>query len=194
MDRGLSSRHRDADQLEETSVMSPPTPPFSPPFSPPYSLPSSHQYQAIQPEQQLELSPSPATDAEMPAPIFMNAEALPWRPSYLKRFVLASFVIVFVHIIAVIEALLAVSNKNNGVATSYAGMHYLWTYGPTAFLTLFAATWSRVDYQAKQVAPWIRLCSRRPWAPAGRCCWTTYLRFSPSPCSSRSVIGTLWCR
>ncbi|KAJ2981190.1 hypothetical protein NUW58_g6748 [Xylaria curta] len=80
-----------------------------------------------------------------------------WRPFYLRRAVLFGFITIFVLVIAVIESLLAVSNKNSGITTSNATQHYLWTYGPTAFLTGVAALWARVEYQSKLVAPWLQL-------------------------------------
>ncbi|KAI0199409.1 hypothetical protein F4808DRAFT_471695 [Astrocystis sublimbata] len=89
-----------------------------------------------------------------------TATQLPWRPFYLRRSVLGSFIATFAIIIAAIEALLAVSNKNDGIATSYHELHYLWTYGPTATLTLVAALWARVEYQSKLIAPWRRLMQR----------------------------------
>ncbi|KAK3332190.1 hypothetical protein B0T19DRAFT_473137 [Cercophora scortea] len=91
---------------------------------------------------------------------------LPWRPFYLRRSVLALFVVVFVPMLVGIEILAAVSNKDYGLATGYPNEHYLWTYGPTAFLTLVAALWNRVSYQSKLVAPWIRLS--QPNVPLGR--------------------------
>ena len=91
----------------------------------------------------------------------MFADAsLPWRPFYLRRRVLASFVLIFVLMLVAIEVLVVVSNRNDGLATSNPGQHYLWTYGPTAFLTLVAAAWARAEYQSKMVAPWIRLSQR----------------------------------
>jgi hypothetical protein len=86
---------------------------------------------------------------------------LPWRPKYLRRTVLFCFALIFALALVTIEVLLDISNKNFGVATSHAGLHYLWTYGPTAFLTLVAAVWTRVEYQSKMVAPWIRLSQER---------------------------------
>jgi hypothetical protein len=87
---------------------------------------------------------------------------LPWRPFYLQRRILFSFAAVFALLIIAIETLHAVSNANNGIVSASSNQHYLWTYGPTAILTLIAAVWSRAEYQSKLVAPWIRLAS-----PAG---------------------------
>ncbi|KAK8038664.1 hypothetical protein PG993_007075 [Apiospora rasikravindrae] len=80
-----------------------------------------------------------------------------WRPFYLRRTVLLGFLAVFLGILIAIEILFFVSKKNNGIATCDPHKHYLWTYGPTAFLTILAATWSRVEYQSKLMVPWIRL-------------------------------------
>ncbi|KAK8139140.1 hypothetical protein PG984_002520 [Apiospora sp. TS-2023a] len=85
-----------------------------------------------------------------------------WQPRYLRRSVIATFVFIFATLIAAIEALVIISAKNEGIATSRSGLHYLWTYGPTAFLTLVAAFWSRVEYQSKLVAPWRRLMQQHP--------------------------------
>ncbi|OQE19427.1 hypothetical protein PENSTE_c015G01958 [Penicillium steckii] len=77
-----------------------------------------------------------------------------WRPSYLRRRILTLFVLTFGAIILALELLYRSSNLNNGIAASKQDIHYLWTYGPTAILTIITAFWSRVEYQAKQSAPW----------------------------------------
>ncbi|KAI0436503.1 hypothetical protein F4803DRAFT_572351 [Xylaria telfairii] len=100
-----------------------------------------------------------------------------WRPSYLRRLVLIGFISVFILIIITIEALLAISNRDHGLATSTVGKHSLWTYGPTAFLTGVAALWARTEYQSKLVAPWARL-SQNP-APASRTLLLDYISQFP---------------
>ncbi|KAJ5093992.1 hypothetical protein N7456_009853 [Penicillium angulare] len=77
-----------------------------------------------------------------------------WRPTYIRRRVLIAFVIAFCGIIATLEALNHISSANQGLASSTESRHYLWTYGPTAILTLISAFWGRVEFQAKQSAPW----------------------------------------
>ncbi|KAK5654609.1 hypothetical protein OQA88_7239 [Cercophora sp. LCS_1] len=89
------------------------------------------------------------------------AGALPWRPKYLRRTVFISFALLFAIVLIVIEVLLVLSNENDGLATGYIGQQYLWTYGPTAFLTLVAAVWGRVEYQSKVMTPWINLSQHR---------------------------------
>lgn len=63
----------------------------------------------------------------------------------------------FFIIAALVEALLVLSLKNDGLATSKEEMRYLWTYGPTALLALVSAVWAMVAFQAQLVAPWNRL-------------------------------------
>lgn len=87
-----------------------------------------------------------------------------WRPLYLRKWVLILFVISFCAIIATLEVLNYVSSANQGLASSVESRHYLWTYGPTAILTIIAALWARVEFQAKQSAPW-QAMSERPEEP-----------------------------
>lgn len=77
-----------------------------------------------------------------------------WRPSYLRKRILALFVFAFAAIIAALEALYQSSEAHDGIAASTENRHYLWTYGPTAILTIVATFWSRVEFQSKQNAPW----------------------------------------
>lgn len=65
--------------------------------------------------------------------------------------------LIFILFTVAIEVLLFISNKNYGIATALSSQHYLWTYGPTAMLTLVAAGWNKVCYQCKVLAPWVRL-------------------------------------
>ena len=55
-----------------------------------------------------------------------------WTPLVLKRKVLLGFASVFLMMIIALEILFLFSNRNNGLATTDSGKHYLWTYGPTA--------------------------------------------------------------
>ncbi|KAI1147289.1 hypothetical protein F4825DRAFT_437996 [Nemania diffusa] len=80
-----------------------------------------------------------------------------WRPLYLRRWVLLSSSLLCVSLIIAVEILSWYSTKNNGLAESNNHIHYLWTYGPTAILTVIGAIWARTDYQAKITAPWNRL-------------------------------------
>ncbi|OGM49207.1 hypothetical protein ABOM_004034 [Aspergillus bombycis] len=84
----------------------------------------------------------------------VTSQSSGWRPFYLRRRILLTFVVIFCGIIAALEVLNRISQVNYGIASSVEGRHYLWTYGPTAILTMVAAFWSRVEFQVKQHAPW----------------------------------------
>ncbi|KAI0405028.1 hypothetical protein F4802DRAFT_211548 [Xylaria palmicola] len=80
------------------------------------------------------------------------------RPSfYLRRIVLVAFILCFAALAVTIQALLAFSNQNQGLAKSDANLHFAFKYGPTLVLTVVAALWSRVEFQAQMDAPWRRL-------------------------------------
>ncbi|GAW11362.1 hypothetical protein ANO14919_007060 [Xylariales sp. No.14919] len=116
---------------------------------------SSQQYQPV-------LSDDLPSESSVPRDVnapgtYANKASLTWRPFYLQRAVLLGFIFVFILLIVTIELLLAMSNRNSGIATGRSTEHYLWTYGPTAFLTVVAAVWARTEYQSKLVAPWIHL-------------------------------------
>jgi hypothetical protein len=83
-----------------------------------------------------------------------NSQENGWRPSYLRKRILVLFVIAFSATIAALEALYQSSEAHDGIAASTESRHYLWTYGPTAILTIIATFWSRVEFQSKQNAPW----------------------------------------
>ncbi|KAI0855547.1 hypothetical protein F4860DRAFT_495963 [Xylaria cubensis] len=86
-----------------------------------------------------------------------SKDNISWRPDYLDSSVLATFIVVFLGLSITFEVLLHKSTENYGLATSSANFHYLWTYGPTAILTLVASFWVRVEYQTKISAPWCRM-------------------------------------
>lgn len=77
-----------------------------------------------------------------------------WRPTYLRRRTLFGFLVLFGTVIVTLEILYHVSQVNQGIASSTASRHYAWTYGPTAVVTLVTALWTRVEFQARQNAPW----------------------------------------
>jgi len=55
-----------------------------------------------------------------------------WTPIWLGKPILGGFAISFLCMLATLQALYFVSEKNDGLATSRDENHYLWTYGPTA--------------------------------------------------------------
>ncbi|KAI0164387.1 hypothetical protein GGR52DRAFT_559528 [Hypoxylon sp. FL1284] len=80
-----------------------------------------------------------------------------WEPSYLGKLPQILFLAMFLGFIVGIQVLVYVSVKQEGFAPSSASLHSLGTYGPMFILTLAAAFWSRVDFQAKLVAPWAHM-------------------------------------
>ncbi|KAI1403335.1 hypothetical protein F4819DRAFT_506456 [Hypoxylon fuscum] len=79
-----------------------------------------------------------------------------WQPLYSRRPVLIAFIVLLGAMVVALEVLFAVSEKHQGLTETYSGLSYLWTYGPTALLTLVHALWNRVDYDTKVTAPWLK--------------------------------------
>lgn len=77
-----------------------------------------------------------------------------WTPFFLRRFTLFSFIAFYLLIAASIVVLVVIDRAQQGLASARTSQHYLWTYGPTAILTLAATLWGQVEYRAKQVMPW----------------------------------------
>ncbi|KAJ4323108.1 hypothetical protein N0V84_004508 [Fusarium piperis] len=86
---------------------------------------------------------------------------LPWRPFFLYRRVLLLFAIVFVALIAGIQASLQLSERNDGLREVDDVSRYLWQYGTTLVFILVASFWTRVEYQASAAMPWIRLLNNQ---------------------------------
>lgn len=76
-----------------------------------------------------------------------------WRPSFLTKTNLSAFIATMTLLIAGLETIWALSQKNSGLASTDASLHNLWTYGPSAILTLISAIWDCVEYEAKAITP-----------------------------------------
>lgn len=76
-------------------------------------------------------------------------ESTRWTPVFLRVPTLVCFTLLFLAIIVVLQVLLSISNSHQGIATTRNNLHYLWTYGPTAFLVIVTYFWRQVDYQGK---------------------------------------------
>ncbi|KAM7207193.1 hypothetical protein V8F20_002459 [Naviculisporaceae sp. PSN 640] len=83
--------------------------------------------------------------------------AMPWRPPYLRRKILASFTVIITGLAVGVGALYDLSNRNLGLGPTSTVGHYFWRLTAPALLTLLAAVWNRIDHQAKMTAPWVRL-------------------------------------
>ena len=102
-----------------------------------------------------------------------------WNPFWLHRGVLLAFCVSFFLMITAVAALYIVSQKHQGLSTQTPQYRYLWTYGPTAILTIVASLWFQVDYWCRLLTPWRNL-SNGP-SPAGRTVLLDYvLASSPS--------------
>jgi hypothetical protein len=55
-----------------------------------------------------------------------------WVPLALRRRSLVAFMVVYIILIIALAILFNYSNHHNGLVSSRANLHYLWTYGPTA--------------------------------------------------------------
>ncbi|KAK7977003.1 hypothetical protein PG988_004493 [Apiospora saccharicola] len=127
-----------------------------------------------QPSLRVSSGEPPIADTTRPDPADITPHR---RPSYLRRRVLLAFLVIFVLMAAAVETLFFVSKQNNGIAPAAPNQHCLWTYGPSAILTVLAAMWSRVEYQSKLVVPWIR--PSQPGVPASRSILRDYISQFP---------------
>ncbi|KAL1641060.1 hypothetical protein SLS58_006332 [Diplodia intermedia] len=78
----------------------------------------------------------------------------PWTPLYLRKVTVVGFLLVYVALLVVLVVLGVVDQKHQGLANSTTSRHYLWTYGPTAVLTIVSAFWGQVEHRTKQMMPW----------------------------------------
>jgi hypothetical protein len=60
-----------------------------------------------------------------------QSELMGLQPFYLSRYFLAGQATLSVLLVVALEILNHLSNRDQGLATVAATMHYLWTYGPT---------------------------------------------------------------
>lgn len=83
-----------------------------------------------------------------------------WDPFFLRTWVLVLFAVFFAAVIAALQAVYSVSQRDHGIATSSDDDHYLWTYGPTAVFVIVTILWRQVDYAAKSIQPWANMAQR----------------------------------
>lgn len=83
-----------------------------------------------------------------------TANAKLYIPFYLRAWVFVVFCFLFALMLIAVEVMYQISNQNHGLGTLDSNKHYLWTYGPTLFLSIVASFWSQVEYRTKQLMPW----------------------------------------
>ena len=108
-----------------------------------------------------------------------------WAPAFLRRSVLAVLCACFLSFAITLPVLYAISERNQGLCTVRSGNYYLWTYGPTAVLTLTAAFWSQVEFRSKQLTPWKIM--HQGLAPASQTLLLDYI----SPWNVLAMFGAL---
>ncbi|PSK43612.1 hypothetical protein B9Z65_7126 [Elsinoe australis] len=104
-------------------------------------------------------SEPPSTDST-PEPCLKTASPPKkglWIPFFLRREVTFAFIAFALAILAAAEVLNSRSLRDNGLASAKLSLHYLWTFGPTAILTILAALWNQLDYQSRRNAPFVKM-------------------------------------
>lgn len=82
-----------------------------------------------------------------------------WNPRILSRPLLLTFALFAAAVVATLGGLYSRSQTHQGIAETSDKLHYLWTYGPTAFLILFTVVWRQVDYAIKSLQPWAEMAN-----------------------------------
>lgn len=77
-----------------------------------------------------------------------------WTPSCLQPVALIVLMVLMTLMIAALEIIYQVAQRNQGLASTSLNEHYLWTYGPTAVFTAIASYWDRIAYHTAFLMPW----------------------------------------
>ncbi|KAJ2988366.1 hypothetical protein NUW58_g4015 [Xylaria curta] len=90
-------------------------------------------------------------------PMCQKVEPRLWEPVWLWRTTLAAFMVGFTGMWAGLIAVWRYDINNDGYsipAGAGSSYHYIWTYGPTAILTVVNSLWGKIDYCCKITQPW----------------------------------------
>lgn len=77
-----------------------------------------------------------------------------YTPFFLRIPVLMVFVFIFALMFIAVEVMNQFSMHGHGLSVEDPNNYYLWTWGPTLFLTVIACLWGQVEYRIKQLMPW----------------------------------------
>ncbi|CAI6030993.1 unnamed protein product [Clonostachys chloroleuca] len=77
-----------------------------------------------------------------------------WRPFWLRDYILALFFILFLCCTVALPCMLLYSDRLRGLGEVDREFVRSWRFGATAFLTLVAAFWTRVELQILRYTPW----------------------------------------
>ncbi|KAF2116381.1 hypothetical protein BDV96DRAFT_51302 [Lophiotrema nucula] len=80
-----------------------------------------------------------------------------WIPYHLRSSFLLILASGFVILAILLAGLYMFSQSRRGFIKDHENLHYVFKYAPTTILTIFAAFWGKVEYRAKQMAPWIAM-------------------------------------
>ncbi|OJD33860.1 uncharacterized protein BKCO1_27000101 [Diplodia corticola] len=83
--------------------------------------------------------------------------SLMWNPLWLHQGVLLGFSTAFILMALAVGLVYRLSEMDNGLASQNESRRYLWTFGPTAFLTIVMSFWGRVNFATRQLTPWTEL-------------------------------------
>ncbi|KAI0517111.1 hypothetical protein F5B22DRAFT_604874 [Xylaria bambusicola] len=87
-----------------------------------------------------------------------------WRSAWLHKRTLIALIFLLTILAVSLLLLWRYDISNNGIRLALGSNHYIWTYGPTAILTIIVGIWRQIDYQCKSVQPW--LCMQDHASPA----------------------------
>ncbi|CAH0054450.1 unnamed protein product [Clonostachys solani] len=82
-----------------------------------------------------------------------------WRPFWLRYYILVLFFILFLCCTVALPCMLLYSDRLRGLGEVDREFVRSWRFGATAFLTLVAAFWARVELQILRYTPWTSLQS-----------------------------------
>ena len=121
---------------------------------------SAHVYEPVRPGDGLppyavnDSTKDESNTAELDVDCNRSSKTNSYVPFSLQTWVLSAFALVFAATLGALEVMHQISSRNQGLSTTDPSKHYLWTYGPTMFLSIVAPLWGRVEYRVKQLTPW----------------------------------------
>lgn len=107
--------------------------------------------------QQYASAPSSTTETN-----YMNIghRMVMWRSAWLYKRTLIAFIFISTFLLISLFLLWRYDATHNGIRLTLSSNHYLWTYGPTAILTILVSIWRQIDYQCKSIQPWLCMQDR----------------------------------
>ncbi|KIV81445.1 hypothetical protein PV11_03634 [Exophiala sideris] len=101
----------------------------------------------------------PTSDPSMAEQFMADQPTAMWNPIWLHVVVLGNYAALALLFLIALVVLYVYSERNHGISTQWSSNHYLWTYGPTAVLTLALVPWNRLSHLCKLLAPFQNMAS-----------------------------------